>query len=251
MKERQIPLNIWQATWGKVKNMKYDVVILPWGAIEPHNYHLPYLTDPILAYEISCESANRACEKSGVHTMVLPPIYLGSQNPGQWNLPFCIHARSETRNAILSDIVESLYVQGFRKLVIVNGHGGNTFKGLIRDLAMKHPDFFIVSLNWFDIVATDNYFEEKPDDHAGEQETSVMLHYHPELVDMETAGDGKTSPWEIEALNRKIGWAPRHWQKASEDTGIGNPYKSTAEKGKKYVAEVVDKISDLLVDLCG
>ena len=56
--------------------------------------------------------------------MVLPYVTAGSQNPGQRGLDFCIHYRYETQKAILSDIVASLYAQGYRKMVIINGHGG-------------------------------------------------------------------------------------------------------------------------------
>lgn len=237
------------ANWKDVKETKYDVVILPWGAIEPHNYHLPYTTDCYLSQHVALDSAVAAYEKSGAVCAVLPPVFLGSQNPGQWDLPLCIHTNSETQKAILSDIVDSLHIQDFRKLVIINGHGGNTFKPFVRDLAKKYPDFIIVALNWFDIVPTEGFFEEKPDEHGGEQETSVLMHYRPDLVKLDQAGDGGILPVEIETLNRKIGWAPRNWQKVSKDTGIGNPRKSTAEKGKRYVAEVVDKISGLLADL--
>ena len=86
-------LDALQVTWGEVQRHDYDVVILPWGSIEPHNYHLPYLTDCYLSYVIALDSANTAFEKAGINSMVLPPIYLGSQNPGQWNLSFCIHTR--------------------------------------------------------------------------------------------------------------------------------------------------------------
>jgi len=238
-----------KTTWSEVKKHSYDAVILPWGAIEPHNYHMPYLTDCILSKDIALESAILAYEKSKVTCMVLPPIYLGSQNPGQWNLPFCIHTNSETQKYILSDIVTSLSLQGFNKLVIINGHGGNTFKPMIRDLAVVHPNFYIIVVNWYDFVPKKGFFEEDPDDHAGEQETSVMMHYHPELINLNEAGDGATKPMKLESINNKTGWIPRNWAEVSEDTGIGNPKKSTAEKGKKYVAEVVERISDLLVEL--
>lgn len=244
---RKIDLS--SASWNDVKETKYDVVILPWGAIEPHNYHLPYITDCHLSQNIALDSAELAYKKYGAMCAVMPPIFLGSQNPGQWNLPLCIHTNSETQKAILGDIVDSLHYQGFRKLVIINGHGGNTFKSYIRDFAKKYPDFIIVSLNWFEVVPTDGCFEEKPDEHAGEQETSVLLHYRPDLVDMSVAGDGVVTPVEVEALNKKIGWAPRNWGEVSKDTGIGNPHKSTAEKGARYAAAVADKISDLLGDL--
>lgn len=241
-------LNIPLTNWGEVREHTYDVAVLPWGAVEPHNYHLPYMTDCILSYEIASDSAEAAYKK-GVKCMVMPPVYFGSQNAGQWNKPFCIHTRSETQKAILSDIVSSLYIQGLRKMVIVNGHGGNTFKSYIRDLTVDFPDFKIVVVDWFAVVPKKGYFEEDPDDHAGEQETSVMLHYHPELVNMDIAGDGAVKPGKITAIENKVGWMPRHWDEVSEDTGIGNPKKSTAEKGRRYAEDVVKKISELLVEL--
>lgn len=242
-------LDALQVTWGEVQRHDYDVVILPWGSIEPHNYHLPYLTDCYLSYAIALDSANTAFEKAGINSMVLPPIYLGSQNPGQWNLPFCIHTRIETQKAVLTDIVDSLHQQNFQKLVIVNGHGGNSFKALIRDMARLYPDFCIVLVDWYDVVPKDGFFEERIDEHAGEQETSVMLHYFPHLVKMEEAGNGNTKPMKLESLKKKIGWMPRNWSEVTVDTGIGDPKKSTAEKGKKYAEAVVPLIADLLIEL--
>lgn len=237
-----------KAVWGDVKENEYHVAILPWGAIEPHNYHLPYLTDCYLSQEIALDCADKAFER-GIKCAVLPPVYFGSQNPGQWNKPFCIHARAETQKAILQDVVTSLHVQGIRKLVVLNGHGGNTFKPFVRDLAMAFPDFTIVEVDWWSIVPTAGYFEEFPDEHAGEQETSVLLHYRPDLVQMDKAGDGALMPPKIAAIGKKIGWMPRNWDEVSADTGIGNPKKSTAEKGKKYADAVVLKIVELLSDM--
>lgn len=241
-------LHIPLTNWGEVKNQNYNIAILPWGAVEPHNYHLPYLTDCILTYELASDAAELAYEE-GVVSMVMSPVYFGSQNAGQWNKPFCIHTRSETQKAILLDIVTSLNVQGIKKLVVINGHGGNSFKPYVRDLQMMFTDFQIIVVDWWTVVSSEGYFEEKPDEHAGELETSVMLHYHPELVDMESAGDGAVKPVKIDALNKKIGWMPRDWDEVSEDTGIGNPKKSTADKGKLFAEAVVKKISKLLVDL--
>ncbi len=242
-------IDITKLTWGEVKERNYQVVVLPWGAIEPHNYHLPYLTDAYLSHEIAKASAQLALEKANKLCMVMPPIYLGSQNPGQWDLPFCIHTNYETQKAILTDIVTSLHTQGFRKLLIVNGHGGNTFKSMIRDLAMKFPDFFVLISNWFDIVSKEGYFDAEIDDHAGEQETSVLMHFFPDLVKLETAGSGTLHPWDIQAINEKTAWAPRNWGKATDDTGVGNPEKSTAEKGKRYAEEVTKRIADLLIEM--
>jgi creatinine amidohydrolase len=241
-------LDALQVTWGEVQRHDYDVVILPWGSIEPHNYHLPYLTDCYLSYVIALDSANTAFEKAGINSMVLPPIYLGSQNPGQWNLPFCIHTRIETQKAILTDIVDSLHQQNFQKLVIVNGHCGNSFKALIRDMARLYSDFCIVLVDWYDVVPKDGFFEERIDEHAGEQETSVMLHYFPHLVKMEEAGNGNTKPMKLESLKKKIGWMPRNWSEVTVDTGIADELGADAspinddgnkyERGKKILGEL-------------
>ena len=128
---REIDLSF--ACYGYVKELVYDLAILPWGAIEPHNLHLPYLTDCILSHDIAVDAALKAWERYGVRCMVMPFVSMGSQNPGQRELPFCVHSRYETQKAILTDVVSSLYTQGMRRLVIVNGHGGNSFKNMIRD----------------------------------------------------------------------------------------------------------------------
>jgi creatinine amidohydrolase len=187
-------------------------------------------------------------QKSGFNGMVLPSVVYGSQNPGQRELPFCIHSRYETQKAILTDIVASLHFQEICKLVIVNGHGGNSFKNMIRDLAVDYPDFLIVHVDWFAVVPQAGFFEEK-DDHAGEMETSLMMHYRPELVSLDEAGDGASKPFAISSLNDKTAWTPRNWRKISDDTGVGNPKKSSAEKGERFAKAVSEKIGQLFVEL--
>lgn len=234
--------------YGRVKPLQYDLVLLPWGATEPHNLHLPYLTDCILSHNIAVDAARLAKDQYGVRCMVLPYVTAGAQNPGQRELSFCIHYRHATQAAILSDIVASLHTQGYRKLVIINGHGGNTFKGMIRDLSLDYPDFLIASSEWFAIVPAKDYFDQ-PGDHADELETSVMMHYHPELVNLDEAGDGASKPFASQMLREKVAWIPRNWQKVSTDTGIGCPRLATAEKGKRYAEAVTRKYAQLFFEL--
>ncbi len=223
------------------------MAILPWGATEPHNLHLPYLTDSILSHDIAIDAARKAYETHNVRCMVLPPVSFGSQNPGQRELRFCIHARYETQKCILTDIVASLNTQGINKLLILNGHGGNCFKNMIRDLSIDYPDFIIASSEWYTVVNAKNYFDE-PGDHAGELETSVMMYYHPEFVDLSTAGDGKSKDFAIKSLRERTAWIPRNWQRISSDTGIGNPSKATSEKGEKFAKDSIDKIVTFLYE---
>lgn len=225
------------------------MVLLPWGATEPHNLHLPYLTDCILSHDIAVDVAHKALDLYGLRCMVMPYVTAGSQNPGQRELPFCIHYRYETQKAILTDIVSSLYVQGHRHMLIINGHGGNTFKNMIRDLSIDYPDFVIACSEWYTFVPKADYFEQ-PGDHADEVETSVMMHYHHELVDLSEAGDGASRKFTSQMLREKVAWIPRHWQQVSSDTGIGDPHSASAEKGARYTAAVVKRYAQLVKELC-
>jgi len=241
--------DITTAVWGEVKRCAhYHWAILPWGATEPHNGHLPYCTDVLSSAAIGQEVAAKL-EEEGIHAMVLPGVPFGSQNPGQTDLPFCIHTRQETQAAILRDIVASLRHQGIGRLLIINGHGGNSFKGMIRDLMAQYPDFLILQSEWFTVVPRKGFFEADVDDHAGEQETSVMMHYYPQLVKMEFAGPGSAKPFAIDGLVNKVAWHPRNWSRITADTGIGNPSRSSAEKGRRYVHEVVARYVALLKDI--
>ncbi len=245
---KQLAVDLSATTYGMVRGTEYDLAILPWGATEPHNQHLPYLTDAILSHDVAVDAAQSAWEKYGVRTMVLPPVMMGAQNPGQRELQFCIHYRQHTQEAILRDIVESLYHQGLRRLLIVNGHGGNSFKGFIRDLAVDYPDMLILSSEWFTVCPARDFFDQ-PGDHADELETSVMLHYRPDLVRMDLAGEGQAHAFALPSLRQKTAWLPRHWNLVTEDTGIGNPHLATAEKGVRFAQAVAERYAQLLAEL--
>jgi creatinine amidohydrolase len=242
------PYILEETNWKQIKNQKYDVAILPWGATEPHNYHLPYGTDSLETVRIAADAAEKAW-KNGAKVMVLPVIPLGIQNMGQIELPFCLHTRLSTQQMILEDILSALYNQGIRKFVLLNGHGGNDFKQVVRDLQPEFPDMFISIVNWFKLFPNSQYFEEEGD-HANEMETSVIMHYFPELVaPLEEAGEGKSKIFRLKSLQENVAWTPRHWGKVSEDTGVGNPKKATAEKGKKFLDDVTTKIASYFVEL--
>jgi creatinine amidohydrolase len=94
------------------------------------------------------------------------------------------------------------------------------------------------------------YFEEAGD-HADEMETSLIMYLHPRLIlPLEEAGEGKEKKSVIPGIREKWAWAERKWSEVTEDTGIGNPKKSTAEKGEKYFHDVCAKVGQLMIDLC-
>lgn len=242
------PFILEETNWKQIKNQQYEVAVLPWGATEPHNYHLPYGTDSLETARIAADAAEKAWQK-GSKIMVLPVIPLGIQNMGQIDLPFCLHTRLATQQMILEDILSALYNQGIRKFVLLNGHGGNDFKQVVRDLQPEFPDMFISIVNWFKLFPNSQHFEEEGD-HANEMETSVIMHYFPGLVgSLEEAGEGTAKKFKMKSLQENVAWTPRHWDKVSEDTGVGNPKKATAEKGKKFLDDVTTKIADFFDEL--
>lgn len=245
--DKTIDLSI--SNYGTVRGRSYDIAILPWGATEPHNLHLPYLTDAILSHDVAVEAAEIARERFGINAMVLPAMPLGAQNPGQRELPFCIHYRYDTQRAVLTDIASSLHHQGMRRLLIVNGHGGNSFKNMIRDLSVDIPDMLIAAGEWYKPEPAKEYFDQ-PGDHADELETSAMMHYHPELVNLAEAGPGGKGGFSGPALSRGVAWLPRNWSRISDDTGIGNPSLATAEKGARFTKACAEDFAQVIADLC-
>ena len=108
---------------------------------------------------------------------------------------------------------------------------------------------FICTCNWYQLVDASDIFENSGG-HADEMETSLMQFLAPELVlPLSEAGEGKGKKFRIKALNEKWAWAERKWSKVTSDTGIGNPYKATPEKGERFFKEVVCKISNLMTEL--
>jgi creatinine amidohydrolase len=235
-----------EVTWKHVMSATYDVAVLPWGATEAHNYHLPYATDNYEASAIAIESARVATDR-GAGVIVLPAIPFGVQT-GQTDIPFCINMMPSTQAAVLRDIVQSLEATTIRKLVIVNGHGGNDFRQMIRELQVMTP-LLLSSVNWWQVVPTKGVFNE-PGDHGGEVETSVMMHIEPKLVrPLSEAGDGAERKPTIAGFRERWAWTPRPWTQVSEDTGIGNPAASTAKKGADYFSAVTEKIGGFLAEL--
>jgi creatinine amidohydrolase len=151
--------------------------------------------------------------------------------------------------AILRDILQNIMNSGIRKLLIVNGHGGNDLNALIREMGAQFPDIFISVAHWFRAIEKEKYFEHSGD-HADEMETSIMLSLKPELVlPLNEAGDGAAKKFKVSALNENWAWAERRWSKVTSDTGIGYPKKATKEKGEGYLQEITQKLSQLMLDL--
>jgi creatinine amidohydrolase len=153
-----------------------------------------------------------------------------------------------TQAALLGDVVASLERQRLLKLVILNSHGGNDFRQMVRELQPK-TSVFLSTVNWYSCVDLKQFFDDLGD-HAGEPETSAMLHLAPELVrPLDEAGPGRARPSRLTGVREGWAWAPRRWTQVSADTGVGNPMRATREKGEAYVNAAVERVARYLVEL--
>lgn len=241
------PYILSECNWDFIRSNDYNLAILPWGATEAHNYHLPYGTDSYEVEKISIEASRLAWEK-GAKLIVLPTIPFGV-NTGQKDIKLTMNLYPSTQQKILDDIVENLNQNRIFKLLIMNGHGGNDFRQIIRETGSRFSDMLICSCNWYQVIDKLEYFENDGD-HADEMETSLMLYMGPELVaPMSKAGQGHHKKFKVEGLNEKWAWAERKWSKITSDTGVGNPLLATADKGEAYFKVLVDKLSIFLIEL--
>ncbi len=241
------PYILAETNWKSVKNSSFEVAILPWGACEAHNYHMPYGTDIIEAEQIAAEAARLAFEK-GSKIIVMPVIPFGV-NTGQHDVMLDMNMNPSTQLIVLRDVIETLDRHGIYKLIILNSHGGNDFKTMIRELGLKFPKMFLASCDWFKSIDQKEFFENK-DDHAGEMETSLLLHLRPDLVlPLTEAGDGSSKKFRYSAIQQGWAWAERQWTKVTKDTGVGDPRKATALKGEKYFKAVTEKVAQFFAEV--
>ncbi len=241
------PWNLSTAKYSDIKDHDYEVALLPVGATEPHGMHLPYGND-VMHAEIIAGQACKAANDAGARCIRLPAMPYGV-DANMLEFPFAMHVRQDTINRLILDIAETLVHHGVRKLAILNGHGGNEFKALVRDQSGRN-DLFLCLIDWWTVALDvgEELFEHRGD-HANEMETSVALALYPELVDMSRAGDGRVRETDFEAINR--GWVKisRPWHLLTEDSTVGDPRQASAKKGKKFVDTVVERISRFLVQL--
>ena len=241
------PYLILEANHRQLTQSPPNVAVLPWGATEAHNRHLPYGTDVIEATCIAQRAAELAYER-GARVAVLPTIPFGNDEQ-QLDQVATISFRTATALAILRDVARSLARQGIDRLVIINAHGGNQFKPLVRDV-QSESGLLSVVVNIYEMLpeAKREIFEA-PGDHADEFETSLLLYLCPELVELQEAGRGERIPFALESLAQPGVWTPRPWSNSHPDTGSGDPTRATADKGERFFQAVTTAIADLLVEL--
>lgn len=253
MSQQQRPWVLAETSYGHIKQHDVRVAVLPLGATEPHNLHLPYGTDVFEGSIIGEKVCQRAYQQ-GAPVVLLPAVPFGVQT-NMRRLPLAINVNPATLDLFVRDVVHSLRNSGVERILLLNSHGGNDFKPLLRTLAGEDIQIFLC--DWYRMVADvyDTIFQH-PEDHAGEMETSLALAYFPELVAKNEDGglqadDGATRPSRFRAVNE--GWVQitRRWDLLTTNAGSGNPHQASAEKGKQIMEVIVSRLAEFLVELAG
>lgn len=246
------PYILAEANYAYVKANPYEVAVLPLGATEPHNLHLPYGTDwyeGTIVGEKICEAAHNR----GAKVCLLPTIPYGTET-NMRQFPLAINVNPSTLFRFVTDIVESLAQSGVKKVVLLNSHGGNEIKPLLRELyGATSANVFLC--NWYNCLndVWKDYFEHA-EDHAGEMETSFILAYRPELVAQTKDGklaadDGAVAKTRFDAVNR--GWVSitRPWHLLTTNSGSGYPHAASGEKAKRMMELLQERLGGFLAEL--
>ena len=236
-----------ELTLTQTRSRTPDVAILPIGSTEAHGPHVPYGSDTYHSTAV----ADRVCEAAtarGASVVLLPTLPYGVQG-NTMGFPMTIGVEQGTLDQMVREIIGSLERQKVRKLVLINGHGGNDFKPLLRSI-YPSTSVFVCLVDWWKVGA-DKAKEifERPGEHADEMETSVGMALFGDLIRLPDAGTGATHRSRFEAIEK--GWVSiaRPWHLVTHDSTHGDPRKSSKEKGEAYLRVVVDRLTDFVVEL--
>jgi creatinine amidohydrolase len=214
----------------EIENAAKDggIVIIPVASMEQHGNHLPVNTDTNCCFEIAKRAA-QAIDDFPV--LVLPPIWTG-YSPHHMTYPGSVTLKYHTFVELLTQVGTSVHAHGFKKILFLNGHGGNSaIVSAMRTKLAAEEGFSSIGYNYWDLPSVPEQIKMVSESdkgfigHSGEIETSLQLHLQPELVDR----GGAT-------------WAPGVW---------GDPSTGTREKGKSIVHAVVDALVKILREYHG
>ncbi|MDD2500754.1 MAG: creatininase family protein [Geobacter sp.] len=211
-------------------------VYIPFGALEEHGPHLPLSTDTIQAYQVG----KRAAEL--IPLFVAPPIPYGNCRSTNCH-PGTVSISTTTLRCLLKDLMRSFYRQGMRNVVVLTGHAGGAHRLALQDageeLLDELPELRIAVVTEYELAKDEGrgIIETPGDAHAGEIETSRIMHSHPHLVQGTAPEEYPTFPVGILVRDKRRYWPGGVW---------GDPSKATVEKGDRIEELVARKVVELV-----
>lgn len=244
-----------EMTWKQVNELdRSTVVLVPFGAMEQHGLHMPLETDSLIATEL----ARRVDEACGRGLLVAPTQWLGLSTH-HMSFSGTISASVETYLALTTEILSSIAQAGFKKILVLNAHGGNVsaLDVVLTKCRLMHPETRIVLVTYWNAAAQEiaEIRESLPGGmgHACELETSLVLLAKPHAVRtglMEP--DGRWSQSEFLGKDMLMGGAAsvsRTFADVSRNGAVGDPRTASAEKGRRFFDAIVSRLASLVADL--
>lgn len=221
------------------------VVIVPVGSVEQHGPHCPMDVDISIPYHLAIRAADVIDD---VPVIVAPPVTYGftHYNMGEVGT---ITLRLETFIETLCDVARSIWANGFHRIVLLNGHGGNQAPTWVASVKLAEEDVWALALTYW-TMAPDELKEWGEEDdqgsigHGGEWETSLQLYLRGELVDMDRAVKDEWRMKFSPAIQRFATFPER--RREMEHGVMGDPFKASAEKGERLFGVLLER----LVALC-
>lgn len=237
----------------EIANQDGSVLIIPVGSIEQHGYHMPVSTDTILVDAVAHLAAERVVDD--VPILVTPPVWSG-YSPHHMPFGGTVTLEHDDMLGIIEELADAALDNGFDSLLLLNGHGGNDslISSATSTIGTDHPKTEVLGLTYFQLAASfiDNIRDSELGGmgHAGEFETSLMLHLRPELVKedlMEGTNMDEPYPQGIDDL---VAGGPlsvyRDFTEYSDSGAIGDPTLASAEKGEQILDRLCDEVADIL-----
>lgn len=226
------------------------VVLLPAGAFEQHGPGLPLATDLVRAEAVT----DRVVARLDGRAVVGPALPVGV-SPHHLAFAGTVSLSTATFAAVVREYVDGLYRHGWRKILVVTGHGGNdaTLAAVAQDLLVTRPD---LQFAWSPLtpLAADVVASAEPPEvsgHSGEAETAQMLALAPELVHTDRMAAGTTRRSELDPLGALARWrgGPKltvGYDRLSGNGVLGDPRRADPEHGEAIVEAIVTRISDFI-----
>ena len=234
-------MHLSESTWPEVRDVDTDLALVPVGSTEQHGPHAPLGTDMLTAEAAAVAGAEAYRDETGLDVPIAPTIPVGIAAEHR-AFDGTLWVSPDTFRAYVRETVASLAHHGFDRVVIVNGHGGNT--DALRELTgeiSRYDDAYAVAFTWFEGVDS-----ELPMGHGGARETAVLRHVRPGLVnedEVEAANEGANEGWGEWVAGVNLA----HDSAAFTDNGVvGDPSDGTAEQGERLVDDATAALCELL-----
>lgn len=230
-------------------------VVMNIGAIEQHGAHLPLVTDALIGRYFT----DMVDERLGAEVLTLPQVAVCCS---QHHMDFVgtLTVRHETLLQYVCDILESVVAHGFTNIVLFNSHGGNLAIGqvIVEKLGGAHPSVNFFMMTWWKIASEKLAVVQESEfggvGHACEFETSLLLHFAPELVDPDHIRDTPLQTvhaWaDTDLLNAPKASHHRTMADLTDGTGVyGAPSYASADKGARIAGFVIEEMKKILLEV--